>query len=260
MPDLTDDQLHRYARHVVLPEVGEDGQLRLLAAKVLVVGAGGLGSAALTYLAAAGVGTLGIVDDDVVDLSNLQRQIIHRTEAVGTPKVESATAALRALNPEIMIHPHAIRLDSSSARKLIEDYDLIIDGSDNFATRYVLNDACYQARRPLIMGSLSRFDGQISLFKAYAIDTTGGHGPCYRCLFPSPPPADITPGCAEAGIFGAIAGIIGTLQASEAIKEILNLGTSLSGRLLLYDGLRAQLISINVGADPHCAVCGHPAP
>lgn len=258
MPDLTDDQLHRYARHVVLPEVGEDGQLRLLASKVLVVGAGGLGSAALTYLAAAGVGTLGIVDDDVVDLSNLQRQIIHRTATIGAPKVESATATLHALNPETIIRPHPVRLDESSARTIVADYDVVIDGSDNFATRYALNDACYRARRPLIMGSLSRFEGQISLFKAYAIDTMGGHGPCYRCLFPSPPPAGIAPGCAEAGIFGAIAGVVGTMQASEAIKEILNLGTSLSGRLLLYDGLKAQLITISVSADPHCPVCSHP--
>ncbi len=259
MPDLTDDQLHRYARHVVLPEVGEDGQLRLLASKVLVVGAGGLGSAALTYLAAAGVGTLGIADDDVVDLSNLQRQIIHRTDAVGAPKVESATATLRSLNPEIIIRPHPIRLDGSSAPTIIKDYDLVIDGSDNFATRYALNDACYLARRPLIMGSLSRFEGQISLFKAYALDTLGAHGPCYRCLFPSPPPPGIAPGCAEAGIFGAIAGIVGTLQASEAIKEILNLGTSLSGRLLLYDGLKSQFTHITVKADPQCSVCGHPS-
>jgi len=257
VPDLTDDQLHRYARHVILPEVGEEGQLRLLASRVLVVGAGGLGSAALSYLAAAGVGTLGIADDDVVDISNLQRQIIHRTETIGTSKIESATTTLRALNPEIIIRPHSLRLDSITARKIIDDYDLVIDGSDNFATRYALNDACYRAQRPLIMGSLSRFEGQISLFKAYAIDSTGEHGPCYRCLFPAPPPADIAPGCAEAGIFGAIAGVIGTLQASEAIKEILNLGTSLSGRLLLYDGLKSQFTNITVKADPQCPVCGH---
>jgi len=257
VPDLTDDQLHRYARHVVLPEVGEEGQLRLLASKVLVVGAGGLGSAVLTYLAAAGVGTLGIADDDVVDLSNLQRQIIHRTETVGASKVESATATIRALNPEVFIKPHPYRLEGVIARTVVGDYDLIIDGSDNFATRYILNNVCYDAQRPLIMGSLSRFEGQISLFKAYAIDTQGKHGPCYRCLFPSPPPADVAPGCAEAGIFGAISGVIGTLQAIEAIKEILGLGTSLSGRLLLYDGLKSQFTNITVKADPQCPVCGH---
>ena len=257
MADLTDDQLHRYARHVVLPEVGEEGQLRLLASRVLVVGAGGLGSAALSYLAAAGVGTLGIADDDIVDISNLQRQIIHKTEAIGVSKIKSATTTLRELNPEIIIRPHDVRLDSITAREIVGDYNLVIDGSDNFATRYALNDACYRAQRPLIMGSLSRFDGQISLFKAYAIDSAGEHGPCYRCLFPAPPPADIAPGCAEAGIFGAIAGVIGTLQASEAIKEILSLGTSLSGRLLLYDGLKSQFTNITVKANPQCPVCGH---
>ncbi|MEZ5648177.1 MAG: molybdopterin-synthase adenylyltransferase MoeB [Alphaproteobacteria bacterium] len=257
MTDLTDEQIHRYARHIVLPEIGEEGQARLLTARILVVGAGGLGAPVLMYLAAAGVGTLGIIDDDIVDLSNLQRQIIHTTSHIGTAKVVSAAVALKALNPEVKVERYQRRLEKESARHLIENYDLVIDGSDNFATRYILNDLCYQIRRPLIMGSLLRFEGQISLFKAYDIDAQGQHGPCYRCVFPEPPPANIAPGCAQAGILGAIAGVIGALQAGEAIKEILGFGDSLSGRLLLYDGLKAQIASIALSADPDCPVCGY---
>jgi len=257
--DITDEQLHRYARHVILDEVGEEGQARLLAAKVLVVGAGGLGAPLLLYLAAAGVGTLGIVDDDVVELSNLQRQIVHTTDRLGAPKVLSAAESLAALNPEVRVQPHAVRLGPDNAAQLIAGYDLVADGSDNFATRYLLNDACYLAGKTLISAALLRFDGQISTFKAHLGAGEGGDNPCYRCVFRDPPPADLNPRCEEAGIFGAIAGTVGALQAAEVIKELLGLGESLSGRLLLYEGLSARFREVRLKRDPDCPLCSaHP--
>ena len=249
---ITDQELLRYARHVVLDEVGEEGQEKLLGSKVLVVGAGGLGSPALLYLAAAGVGTLGIVDDDDVDLSNLQRQIAHATDRVGTAKVESAKISLEAVNPEVRVVAHKTRLDASNVASLIRGYDLVLDGSDNFKTRYLLNDACYFARRPLVSAALLRFDGQVSTFKPYL----EGEHPCYRCLFAEAPPADLVPRCEEAGIFGAVAGVVGSLQAVEALKELLGLGDSLSGSLLIYDGLGANFRKIKIPRDPDCALCG----
>ncbi len=250
--ELSDAQLDRYARHVILDAVGEAGQLRLLAARVLVVGAGGLGAPALLYLAAAGVGTLGIVDDDVVELSNLQRQIIHRTAEVGNPKVASAAAAIHALDPAIHVVCHPERLTAASVDRLVAAYDLVIDGSDNFATRYLINDACVRAAKPFVSGALLRFEGQVSTFKPHA----GATLPCYRCLFPAPPAPGSVPRCVEAGILGAVAGVIGTVQAVEAIKELLGLGESLAGHLLMYDALQARFYRVKVPRDPACPVCG----
>jgi len=250
--EITDDQLLRYARHIILDEVGEAGQLRLLQSKVLVVGAGGLGSPLLMYLAAAGVGTLGVIDFDVVDLTNLQRQIIHTTDRVGAPKSASAIETIRAINPEITLREHNTRLTPENAAALISEYDLVADGSDNFETRYLLNDACHFAGRTLVAGALQRFEGQLSTFKSHL----GGDNPCYRCLFPHPPPPGLTPRCDTAGIFGAIAGVIGTTQAAEVLKELLGLGESLSGNLLLYDALNTTFRKIRIPPDPRCALCG----
>lgn len=250
--ELSEAQFERYARHLVLDEVGEEGQEKLLAARVLVVGAGGLGSPLLLYLAAAGIGTLGIVDDDAVDLSNLQRQIIHPTENIGVAKVESARRSLEHVNPEVKVVTHAERLDDANAAALVGAYDVVADGSDNFATRYILNDACFRLRRPLIGAALSPFDGQLSTFKAYL----GPPHPCYRCLFREPPPPDAVPRCETAGILGAIAGVMGTLQATEVLKEILGIGESLSGTLLAYDALRAEFHKIKLPRDPDCPTCG----
>ena len=252
MTALTDNQLERYARHVILDEVGEAGQEKLLASSVLVLGAGGLGSPLLLYLAAAGVGRIGIVDDDSVELSNLQRQIIHGTASLGRPKVASARATIAAINPEIAVDTHAVRLTAANAAALVGGYDLVVDGSDNFATRYLLNDACYLARKPLVSAALLRFDAQLSVFKAFL----GPPHPCYRCLFPEAPPADLVPRCEEAGIFGAVAGSIGALQATEVLKEILGLGESLSGRLLIYDGLATEFRTLRIPRDPACRLCG----
>lgn len=248
---LTDQQFERYARHLILDEVGDEGQEKLMAARVLVVGAGGLGSPVLMYLAAAGIGTLGVVDDDAVDLSNLQRQIIHSTANIGTPKVKSAIETLAAINPEIRVTPHHMRLSAANAGQIIAEYDLVCDGSDNFATRYLLNDACYFDKKPLVAASLLRFEGQLSTFKAY-----DGKTPCYRCLFREPPPPDLVPRCEQAGILGSVAGVLGTLQATEAIKEILGLGRSMAGRLLIYDALEGVTRTINVPRDPGCPLCG----
>lgn len=250
---LTDQQKQRYARHIALDEVGEDGQARLLDSRVLVIGAGGLGSPALLYLAAAGVGTLGIVDFDSVDITNLQRQIVHGEETVGEAKVASAAERLADINHETRIETHRARLTPDNAPGLIADYDLVIDGSDNFTTRYLVNDACYFAGRPLISAALLRFEGQLSTFKAYQ---EGDAHPCYRCLFPSPPAPGSVPRCEQAGIFGAVAGVMGTLQATEAIKELLALGDGLSGKLLLYDGLAARFTTLQVARDPDCPLCG----
>lgn len=248
---LSDAQFHRYARHLILDEVGEDGQEKLLAARILVVGAGGLGSPVLMYLAAAGIGTLGVVDDDKVDLTNLQRQIVHSTANVGVAKVTSAAQSLAAINPEIRLQPHAMRLTPANVAALIQDYDVICDGSDNFATRFLLNDACYFGRKPLVAASLLRFEGQLSTFKAY-----DGKTSCYRCLFREPPPRDLIPRCEEAGILGSVAGVLGTMQATETIKEVLGLGRSLAGRLLIYDALEGTTRAINVPRDPSCPLCG----
>ena len=254
--DLTDAQLERYARHVILDEVGEGGQLKLLEARVLVVGAGGLGAPVLLYLSAAGIGHLTVVDPDVVDLSNLQRQVIHTTAAVGTPKAESAATTICRLNPEIAVDARVEKVTAANALDLVRDHDLVIDGTDNFAARYLLNDACYFAHVPLVSAALMRFEGQITTFKAYL---PGPDCPCYRCLFPAPPPADLVPRCEQAGILGAVAGAVGTIQATEALKELLSLGDSLSGRLLLYDALGASYRTIRAKRDPECPLCGdHP--
>jgi adenylyltransferase/sulfurtransferase len=250
MTELGERQFHRYARHLILDEVGEEGQAKLLDSRVLVVGAGGLGSPVLMYLAAAGVGTLGVVDDDVVELSNLQRQIVHATDRVGEAKTKSAIEALAAINPEVRVIPHVLRLDAANAPGLVEAYDLVVDGSDNFATRYALNDVCLRTRRPLVAASLLRFEGQLSTFKPW----TGG--PCYRCIHREAPSRDLIPRCEEAGILGAVAGVMGTLQAVEAIKELLGFGASLSGTLLIYDALSASFTRIRVRKDPDCPSCG----
>ena len=250
--EFTDAQLHRYARHIILPEVGGVGQERLLSARVLVVGAGGLGSPMLMYLAAAGVGTIGIVDDDRVELSNLQRQIVHATSRVGVPKPESAAATLAEINPEVRVVTHVARLTADNALALIGAYDVIADGSDNFATRYLVNDACYFAERTLVSAAMLRFDGQIATFKAFQ----GGDNPCYRCLFREAPPPGLIPSCSEAGILGALAGTLGSFQATEVLKEILGIGDSLSGSLLLYDSLSATFQKVLVKPDPECPLCG----
>ena len=249
MKDLTETQIQRYARHILLPEIGGVGQARLLAARVLVVGAGGLGSPLLLYLAAAGVGTLGIIDDDFVDLSNLQRQILHGTPDLGRPKVDSARDALLQLDPALNIETYQERLTLELAMRLVPKFDLVADGSDNFTTRYALNDACYHSGKPLISAALLRFEAQISVFKAYET------GPCYRCLFPKAPPPDMIPSCSEAGILGMLAGTMGALQATEIVKEILQIGESLSGSLLIYDALAAQFQRIRLPKDPGCLLC-----
>jgi adenylyltransferase/sulfurtransferase len=250
--ELSDAQFERYARHLVLDEVGEAGQAKLLAARVLVVGAGGLGSPVLLYLAAAGIGTLGVVDDDTVDLSNLQRQIVHATESIGAPKVDSARQTLAHVNPDIRIETHRARLSEANAAEIVGGYDLVADGSDNFATRYLLNDLCFRLRKPLVGAALSPFEGQLSTFKAYL----GPPHPCYRCLFAEEPAPDSVPRCETAGILGAIAGVMGTLQATEVLKEVLGIGESLSGTLLIYDALRTDFHRIKLPRDPDCPTCG----
>jgi molybdopterin-synthase adenylyltransferase len=253
--ELTEEQFHRYARHLILDEVGEEGQETLLRSRVLVVGAGGLGSPLLLYLAAAGVGTIGVVDNDRVDITNLQRQIVHATERVGDLKVESARETLARLNDGVRIETHATRLGPENAEELIGRYDLVADGSDNFATRYLLTDVCARLNKPLVAAALSPFDGQLSTFRPYLGD---GH-PCYRCLFREAPPPDMVPRCEEAGILGAVAGVLGTLQAVEVLKELLELGDSLDGTLLLYDALRARFHRIRIAKDPDCPTCGQKA-
>ena len=249
---LTPAQRARYARHLTIPEVAEAGQLKLLGAKVLLIGAGGLGSPAALYLAAAGVGTLGLVDDDVVDESNLQRQILHNTERVGMAKTESARLTLEALNPDVRVIQHRTRLTRDNALELIGAYGLVVDGCDNFATRYLVNDACALLKKPNVHGSIFRFDGQATTF-------VPGQGPCYRCLFPEAPPPEYAPSCAEAGVLGVLPGIIGTLQAIEAVKLILGQGKPLVGRLLLYDALEQKFREVRYPKDPACPACGeHP--
>jgi adenylyltransferase/sulfurtransferase len=249
---FTEPQIRRYARHILLPEVGGAGQARLLSARVLVVGAGGLGSPLLLYLAAAGVGTLGVADDDSVDLSNLQRQVIHGSGDLGRPKVASAAARIAEVNPEVTVEAHQVRLTAANASELVSAYDLVADGSDNFATRFLLADACHLARRPLVAAALLRFEAQLTTSKAYA----GGGLPCYRCIFPEPPPPGTVPSCAEAGVFGALAGLAGSLQAVEVLKELLDLGEGLAGRLMLVDALAAEFRKLAVRRDPGCRLCG----
>lgn len=249
MPSLTSSELIRYARHLTLAEVGPSGQERLRSARVLLVGAGGLGSPAALYLAAAGVGTIGIVDADTVDLSNLQRQVLHGTASLGAPKTESARRRLADLNPEVRVEAHAVRLTSGNALDLLGRYDLTLDGSDNFPTRYLVNDASVLLGKPYVYGSIFRFDGQVSVFGAPG-------GPCYRCLFRDPPPPDLVPSCAEGGVLGVLPGIIGSFQACEAIKLILGIGTPLVGRLLLLDALGGRVRELALRRDPSCPVCG----
>jgi molybdopterin/thiamine biosynthesis adenylyltransferase/rhodanese-related sulfurtransferase len=246
---LTVDQRHRYSRHTIMPEVGEEGQLKLLDAKVLLIGAGGLGSPAAIYLAAAGIGKIGVVDFDVVDTSNLQRQIIHRMEDVDRPKVESAAKAIAQLNPDVEVIGHRVQLTSENALDIISQYDVVINGSDNFPTRYLVNDACVILGKPLVDGSIFRFEGQVTVY-----DTAGG-GPCYRCLYPDPPPPGEVPSCAEGGVLGVLPGIIGSLQALEAIKLILDQGDPLAGRLLLYDALDGEFREVKVTKKADCPVC-----
>jgi sulfur-carrier protein adenylyltransferase/sulfurtransferase len=240
----------RYSRHLLIPEVGETGQLRLLDSRVLLIGAGGLGSPAALYLGAAGVGTLGIVDDDLVDESNLQRQVLHSTAALGEPKTESATRAIRELNPDVQVIPYRERLTTDSVERILGDgWDVIVDGADNFPTRYLLNDASIWHGIPVVHGSIFRFEGQITVFKP-------NEGPCYRCLFPQPPPAELAPSCAEGGVRGVLPGVIGSLQASEALKLALGIGEPLVGRLLLFDALELSFTELELSRDPSCPLCG----
>ena len=248
---FTPAQLTRYSRHIIMPQVGGIGQRKLLEAKVLLLGAGGLGSPTALYLAAAGVGTLGIVDFDVVDVSNLQRQILHGTHDVGRPKVESAMDTLNEINPDVKVNPINLRLTSENIMEVIEDYDIIVDGSDNFPTRYLVNDACYLAKKINVHGSIFMFDGQVSVFEP-------GKG-CYRCLYPTPPPPGMVPSCAEAGVFGVLPGIIGSMQAVETIKLILGLGEPLVNKLLIFDALAMDFRTVKLRRDPNCPLCGdHP--
>jgi molybdopterin/thiamine biosynthesis adenylyltransferase/rhodanese-related sulfurtransferase len=247
---LSTEQRARYSRHLLIPEVGEEGQQRLLDARVLLVGAGGLGSPASLYLAAAGVGTLGIIDDDVVDESNLQRQIVHSTDRLGEPKVGSAKRTLEALNPDVRVVPFQERLTSDNVERILADgWDVIVDGADNFPTRYLVNDASVWHGIPVVHGSIFRFEGQVTVFAP-------GAGPCYRCLFPQPPPPELAPSCAEGGVLGVLPGIIGSIQANEALKLILERGDTLVGRLLLFDALGTTLDEVTVRKDPYCPVCG----
>lgn len=250
---LAPRQRERYGRHLLIPEVGEAGQLKLLESRVLLIGAGGLGSPAALYLAAAGVGTLGIVDDDRVDRSNLQRQILHTDDRVGTSKVESARLTLLALNPDITVVPHTVRLTSDNVEEVFSGYNLVIDGSDNFPTRYLVNDASVKLGLPNVHGSIFRFEGQVSVFWP---GRPGAPGPCYRCLFPEPPPPELAPSCAEAGVLGVLPGVIGTLEAIEAIKLLLGVGEPLVGKLLHYDALAARFATFRVERDPACRYCG----
>jgi molybdopterin/thiamine biosynthesis adenylyltransferase/rhodanese-related sulfurtransferase len=245
----TPDQLIRYSRHFLLPEVGEDGQAKLLQAKVLMVGAGGLGSPSAYYLAAAGVGTIGIIDNDVVDVSNLQRQILHANDRVGMPKVESAKKTLEALNPDVKVIPYQAKLTSENIMDILKDYDFVIDGCDNFPTRYLVNDACVLTGKPNVHGSIFQFEGQATVFYP-------GKGPCYRCLYPEPPPAEMAPSCAEAGVLGVLPGLIGVIEALEAVKLILGKGDSLVGRLLHFNTLTMEINTLKLRRDPNCPMCG----
>lgn len=249
--DFTENELHRYSRHILLAEVGAIGQARLREARVLVVGAGGLGSPLALYLAAAGVGTIGLVDHDTLELSNLQRQIAHATARIGRNKAESAAEALHALNPDTQIDIHAARMDAALAETLIPAYDIICDGTDNFPTRFLLGDACHRLKKPLVSAAVLRFEGQLSVFQSHL-----GDNPCHRCLHPEPPPDGMIPSCSEAGVLGAVTGVMGSLQATEVLKLILGIGETLTGRLLLWDALDARMRTIKLRRDPGCALCG----
>jgi len=251
-PHLTDQQKQRYSRHLLIPEVGSDGQAKLLASKVLLIGAGGLGSPAALYLAAAGVGTIGIVDFDVVDLSNLQRQVIHTNDRVGEKKTESARRTLTALNPDVTVVAHEEMLVADNVERLIEGYDVILDGTDTFETRYTLNDAAVAAGIPVVHASVFRFEGQLTTFVPY-------EGPCYRCLYPTPPPPELAPGCSVAGVLGVVPGIMGLLQANEVLKLLLGIGDTLAGRLLLFDALSTEFTELRLRRDPECPVCSDTA-
>jgi molybdopterin/thiamine biosynthesis adenylyltransferase/rhodanese-related sulfurtransferase len=250
---MTPEQRDRYSRHTLLPEVGVDGQLKMLNAKVLLLGAGGLGAPTALYLAAAGIGTLGLVDDDVVDASNLQRQVIHNTERIGVPKTESARLTIEALNPDVKVVEHRLRLDASNILGILEDYDVIVDGADNFPTRYLLNDASVRLRKPVVSASILSFDGQISTFLPF-------EGPCYRCLYPTPPPPELAPSCSANGVLGVMAGTMGLLQANEVLKLVLGIGEPLIGRLLLFEALSTRFTELKVRRDPDCPICGPNAP
>ena len=249
MIEFTDEQIERYSRHIILPEVGGSGQQKMLEARVLLLGAGGLGSPAAYYLAAAGIGNLGIVDFDRVDLSNLQRQIIHSTERIGMLKTESAKKTIQALNPDVNVTLYNEKMDSSNIMNLIEGYDYIVDGSDNFPTRYLVNDACVMKNKTLIHGSIYRFEGQVTVFKP-------GDGPCYRCLYPEPPPPGMVPNCQEGGVLGVLAGVIGNLQVVEVLKLILGIGKPLVGKLLIYDALNTEFRNLRLRRDVNCPMCG----
>ncbi len=246
---LRGDQEARYSRHTMLPEVGTAGQVKLLRSKVLCIGAGGLGSPSSMYLASAGIGTIGMIDDDVVDASNLQRQILHATDRVGMPKVDSAEKTLTNMNPDVKVVKHRTRITSDNALELIGAYDVVIDGADNFATRYLVNDCALRLGRPVIHASIFRFEGQLTVFPANG-------SPCYRCLYPQPPPPEEAPSCAEAGVLGVLPGVMGVLQATEAIKLLLNLGDTLAGRLLVYDAMKARFRELKLRRDPNCPTCG----
>ena len=248
--ELTESEIQRYSRHIILQDVGGKGQLKLKRARVLLIGAGGLGSPAALYLAAAGVGTIGLVDGDVVDLSNLQRQIMHSTATVGQPKVESGRKTLTAINPEIAINAYHQLVDADNILGLIKDYDIVLDGSDNFTTRFLVNDACFFAKKTLVSASMFRFEGQLTTIKPHA-----GY-PCYRCLYPEPPPAGLVPNCQEAGVLGVLAGTMGILQASEAIKEILGIGETVADKLVIYDALEMKFRKVGRPKDPACPLCG----
>lgn len=250
--DFSEDEIHRYSRHILLPEVGGTGQARLRDARVLVVGAGGLGCPLVLYLAAAGVGTIGIVDHDRIELSNLQRQIAHTTDSIGMGKARSAARAAASINPGILIEAHETRITAGNAADLIGGYDIVCDGTDNFPARFLIADACVLGRRTLVSAAVLRFEGQLSVFKPHAADDA----PCYRCLYPEAPPDGLVPSCGEAGVLGAVTGVMGTLQATETLKEILGIGESLSGRLLIWDALASRFRTIRLRRDPSCALCG----
>ncbi|MGC8852014.1 MAG: molybdopterin-synthase adenylyltransferase MoeB [Hydrogenobacter sp.] len=252
---FTEEQIKRYARHIILPEVGGKGQEKLLSSKVLVVGAGGLGSPAILYLAAAGVGTIGIVDFDVVDFSNLQRQVIHDTQRVGIPKVESARMTVEKLNPDVKVITYNTMINKNNIMDIIKDYDVVLDGTDNFPTRFLINDACYFAGKPLVSAAMLRFEGQVSVFDFRNKEQS----PCYRCLFPEPPPPGLVPSCQEAGILGSIGGIIGCIQATEAIKLLLGIGEPLVGKLLIMDALSMDFRKVKLRKDPSCPLCSEKA-
>ncbi len=254
--DFSEEQINRYARHILLREVGGQGQQKLLNAKILVIGAGGLGSPNILYLAAAGVGTIGIVDDDNVDLSNLQRQVIHGTSDIGRSKVASSASSVAAINPDVKVVAHQERLNSTNIRELIGQYDIIADGSDNFATRFLVNDVCVFLKKTLVSAAILRFDAQLATYRPFPGPNGEEPGPCYRCIFREAPPDGQTPSCAEAGVMGTLCGMVGSFQATEVVKEILGIGESMVGHLMIIDGLSATFRKISVRRDPKCPVCG----